>query len=150
MDCRAARSYLEELGIEYVDRKTDSSKGYGESITLDLTTEVAPGSLRRLSVRGTVTEGNLMVSRIDEFDKLYFEPFGHTAFFLYEDRPGVIGTIGVSLAAAGINIADMRNPNNPRTNRSLAIMKISEKPSEDVMKAISEDIQALSAFSVKL
>jgi D-3-phosphoglycerate dehydrogenase len=29
------------------------------------------------------------------------------AFFLYEDRPGVIGTVGTLLGKAGVNIASM-------------------------------------------
>ena len=43
-------------------------------------------------------EGISIVSRIDEFQKLYFEPVGPTAFFLYDDRPGVLGTIASKLA----------------------------------------------------
>jgi len=150
MDYQAARRYLSEMGIDYVNRAADASKRYGESITVDLTSQVDADNLRRLSVRGTVAEGNLMVSRINEFDKLYFEPRGHTVFFLYEDRPGVIGAIGVRLAAAGINIADMRNPHDSKTNRSLAIMRINRMPSPELIDAISREIKAFSAFSIKL
>ena len=150
MDYQAARRYLDEMGIDYVNREADVSKRYGESITVDLTSQIDADNLRRLSVRGTVTESNLMVSRINEFDKLYFEPTGHTVFFLYDDRPGVIGKIGVKLAEAGINIADMRNPHNPKTNRSLAIMRINRMPSPELVETISREIEAISAFSIKL
>lgn len=150
MDHQAAFRYLEEMGISYDNRKGDPSKRYGASITVDLTSRVDADNLRRLSVRGTVAEGNLMVARINEFDKLYFEPAGHTVFFLYDDRPGVIGTIGVKLAAAGINIADMRNPHDSKTNRSLAIMRINRMPPPELIEEISREIQARSAFSIKL
>ena len=43
----------------------------------------------RASVRGTVEEGNMLVARINDFDKLYFEPVGNWVVFTYEDRPGV-------------------------------------------------------------
>ena len=52
----------------------------------------------------------MMISRINDFDKLYFEPMGTAVLFIYKDRPGVIGQIGQALAEAGLNINDMRNP----------------------------------------
>ena len=150
MDFMAARDFLAENGIEYVNRRPDPDKGYANSITIDLMAEVNPDKMRRMSVRGTVAEGVLMVSRINEFNKLYFEPVGHTVFFLYDDRPGVLGSIGVKLAGAGINIEDVRNPHDVNTNRSLAIMRISERVSDELMETISGEIKAIAAFSIKL
>ena len=150
VDYRAARKYLEEMGIEYVNRKIDYSKGYGSSITVDLTSEIDADNLRHISIRGTVAEGILMVSRINEFNKLYFEPTGHSVLFLYDDRPGVLGAIGVKLAGKGINIEDVRNPHDPKTNRSLAIMKVNQQVPDDLVREISAEIRALSAFSIKL
>ncbi len=149
-DYHAARAYLEDMGIDYVNRKADERKGYGNSITVDLSADIDADNLRRISVRGTVTEGLLMVARINEFDKLYFEPVGHTAFFLYDDRPGVIGHIGIKLAEAGINIEDMRNPHDPKTNRSLAILQVNRKVDAATMQAIRDDIRAHAAFSIEL
>lgn len=150
MDFRAARSYLKEMGIDYANRKADLAKGYGESITLDVTAEVDSDNLRRISVRGTVAEGIMMVSRINEFNKLYFEPVGPTVFFLYPDRPGVLGTIGSMLAEAGINIEDVRQPHDPKTNRSLAILKVNRHVPPDLVRSISEEIEARTAFSITL
>jgi D-3-phosphoglycerate dehydrogenase len=150
MDSGAAHKYLEEMGIDYVNRKVDPQKGYGNSITLDLVGAVDADNLKRMSVRGTVAEGLLMVARINEFSKLYFEPTGDTVMFLYDDRPGVLGTIGNNLAAAGINIEDVRNPHDPKTGRSLAIMKISECPSQELVNAIHNEISAIAAFSIRL
>jgi len=146
----AARRFLEEMGIEYVNRRIDPSKRFESSITLDLTSDVGPEGLGHVSVRGTVAEGIQMIARINEFDKLYFEPTGNSVMFLYDDRPGVLGAIGMKLAAAGINIEDVRNPHDPRTNRSLAIMKINRRPSEELVAEISKEIRAISAFSIKL
>ncbi|MDA0991783.1 MAG: NAD(P)-dependent oxidoreductase, partial [Verrucomicrobia bacterium] len=150
MDHRAAQEFLAKQGIDYTNRKTDQNKGYENSITVDLASETDVNVLREISVRGTVAEGNLMVSRINEFDKLYFEPAGDMVMFHYDDRPGVIGTIGAALAAADINIEDMRNPHNCRTNRSLVIMKVNKTPDERVIREISTAIEALAAFSFKL
>ncbi len=150
LDHGAALRRLEEMGIEYVNRKIDPRKGYGNSITVDLTGTVDADNMRHISVRGTVTEGILMVSRINEFDRLYFEPVGPTVFFMYDDRPGVIGAIGSKLAGRKINIEDMRNPHDKKTNHSLAILKINQMVPDDLMKEISKEIKALAAFSIKL
>lgn len=150
VDNRAALDYLKDMGIGYSNRPADPKKGYDGSITIDLTGSVTSGSLRKVSVRGTITEGHLMVSRIDEFDKLYFEPKGNTVFFLYDDRPGVIGAMGAALARAGINIEDMRNPHDMKTNRSLVIAKVNKEVSREVVGKIAAEIKALSFFHIVL
>lgn len=145
MDYRSARQYLKDMGIEVINRTTDPKKGYENSITIDLTGSMDSDNLRRVSIRGTVVEGAVTISRINDFDKLYFEPKGPTVFFIYEDRPGVLGQIGTSLAAANINIEDVRNPHHMKANQSLAIMQVN-KPADKIMDSISRKIKALASF----
>jgi D-3-phosphoglycerate dehydrogenase len=145
-DYKAATKFLKEMGIELVNRDASGDKGYGNSITIDLTVEQPNKDLKSYSVRGTVTEGVQTVSRIDEFDRLYFEPSGATLFCLYDDRPGVIASISRKLADAGINIEDMRNPHNTKTSRSLAIIKLNQPISEDLCKVIKADIKAYASI----
>ena len=145
-DYKAAVKFLKEMGIELVNRETDQEKGYGSAITIDLKVEQSDKSIKSYSVRGTVTEGVQTVSRIDEFDRLYFEPSGATFFSLYDDRPGVIATISRKLADAGVNIEDMRNPHNAKTHRSLAIIKLDQPISQDLLNDIKADIKAHSAL----
>ena len=149
-DAAGARKHLADLGVDYVNRQVDEHKRYGNSITLDLTTATESGILKQISVRGTLAEGIEMVARINEFDKLYFEPAGNSVMFLYDDRPGVLGAIGNRLAKAGVNIEDVRNPHDAKTNRSLAIMKINVKASDELVREISSEIKAISAFSIQL
>lgn len=141
-DYKAAVKFMEEMGIDLVNRETDVDKGYGDAITMDLIVERPNQELKEYSIRGTVTEGIQTVSRIDEFDRLYFEPVGATLFCLYNDRPGVIASISRKLADAGINIEDMRNPHNKKSERSLAIIRLSEPISDDLLKVIKADIDA--------
>ncbi|MDF7801482.1 NAD(P)-dependent oxidoreductase [Pontiellaceae bacterium B1224] len=145
----AALEYLKEMGVEYFNRETDTSKGYGDSITVDVTTSVDAAHFKRVSVRGTVAEGNMMISRINDFDKLYFEPTGTAVIFIYKDRPGVIGQIGNALAEAGINIDDMRNPHDPSGENSLAILRTGAPVDCDIMDTIAAKIEALHASCVK-
>ena len=145
-DYKAAVKFLKEMGIELVDREADGDKGYGNAITIDLTVERKGDGLKKYSARGTVTEGVSTVSRIDEFDRLYFEPSGATLFCLYDDRPGVIAAIARKLADAGINIEDMRNPHNTKTQRSLAIIKLSQPVPPEMLDEIKSEIKAHSAL----
>jgi len=148
-DYKAAVKFLKDMGIELVNRET-IDKGYGNALTVDMTVEREDKQLRRYSIRGTVTESHLMVSRIDEFDRLYFEPNGMTLFCVYDDRPGVIATISRKLADAGINIEDMRNPHDPKTNRSLAIVKVNACVDESLLADIRKEINAHAAVCTEV
>ena len=117
---------------------------------MDLTGSVDADHLIHASVRGTVTEGNLMVSRINDFDKLYFEPSGHIIGFSYKDRPGVLAQITTALAKAGINIDDTRNPHDSKGENSIAILKVNQAVPADVIEHLAKDIQARAAFCVEL
>lgn len=150
MGFEAAQSYLKDMGIEYENRETDDRKGYKNSITVDLTGSVDPDNLKHASVRGTVAEGCLMIARINDFDKLYFDPKGSTVYFIYRDRPGVLGQIAAALATAGINIDDVRNPHDSKGQRSIAIMKVNREVPEELVRDIAGRIQAEMAFSMHL
>ncbi|NLB56836.1 MAG: hypothetical protein GX811_13940 [Lentisphaerae bacterium] len=146
MDFKSASQYLLQMGIDYKNREVDPSKAYENSLTIDLVASHVSGDLRRVSIRGTVAEGIMMISRINDFDKLYFEPRGHVAFFIYEDRPGVLGQIGATFASFNINIEDVRNPHHSRVNQSLGIMKVNKPVSDEILKVISDKIEAISSF----
>ncbi len=150
LDYAAARQYLHDQGIAYEDRVTDDSKGYANSITVDLVGRVGPDESRHVSVRGTVAESTLMIARINDFDKLYFEPTGHLVAYSYEDRPGVLGCIAAALAEAGINIDDVRNPHDSQGRQSLAILKVNQPVPEAVVERIAERVNAKIAFGITI
>ncbi len=143
---KEALQHLKDMGIQVNNRPTDPGKGFESSMTIDLISSVDSDKLRRVSVRGTVAEGVLMISRINDFDKLYFEPKGPTVFFIYEDRPGVLGQIGSALAGADINIEDVRNPHHLKANQSLVIMRVNKSVSETLLNEIAGKIKALASF----
>ncbi len=150
LDHTAAVDRLKTSGIEYNCGDGDTSKGYGTSITVDL---VAHGSdstkLNKASIRGTVADGNIMISRINEFDQLYVVPEGHMVCFVYDDRPGVLAEITSALAEASINIDDVRNPHSEDGKRSIALIKVNQAVSEETISTIADKISASVAFHVE-
>ena len=152
LDHDAAIERLKSKGIEYRLREADNNKGYGDSITVDLFAHSHSDdkTLRKGSVRGTVTEGNLMISRINEFGKLYVVPEGNILCFIYDDRPGVLAEISHQVAEAGINIDDVRNPHSDCGKKSLALLKVNRPVPENVVESIKEKISASVGFHVEL
>ena len=150
LDHTAAEQRLASRGVDYNCREPDDTKGYGNSITIDLTVHGADQTLHKASVRGTVTEGNMMISRINDFDQLYLAPEGHLACFIYEDRPGVLAEISAQLASAGLNIDDVRNPHDHSGKQSLALLKLNEAVPDEVIDSIRKKIDASVAFHVEL
>jgi D-3-phosphoglycerate dehydrogenase len=148
LDHRAALKVLEDNGIEYCNRTVDNRKGYGNSITVDLTAECGDGKLIPVSVRGTLAENQPMISRINDFEKLFFDPQGHTLIVSFADRPGVLGKIAAAVAEAGINIDDVRNPHNEAGDKSIAILKINQPAPDSLVSKIAADVEASMAATV--
>ena len=147
-DMQKALANLKDMGIEYNNRVMDPEKKFDNSMTLDLLS-LDGKSNRRVSVRGTVAEGVFMVSRVNQFDHLYWVPTGHSLFFQYDDRPGVIATIGRFLADANVNIEDMRNPFDKASGESLAILNVNKVVDDTLMKTIASEINATMAQRVE-
>jgi D-3-phosphoglycerate dehydrogenase len=147
---QATVKFLKGQGIECLNRETDARKGFANSITVDLMGNIDASTLRQVSVRGTVAEGTIMISRINEFDKLYFEPAGHVVCFQYKDRPGVVGRIGAALAEAKLNIEDVRHSHHAPSDQSMAIFRLNAPAPESLVQKIGKDIGAAIACCATL
>ncbi|MFA6715381.1 MAG: 3-phosphoglycerate dehydrogenase family protein [Victivallaceae bacterium] len=143
-DASDAEGFLGSRGIELVNRDIDSDKNYGEAMTIDLF--AGDETVAQASVRGTITENNLMVSRLKNFDKLYLEPTGHNLFVEYTDQPGVIGKIASILGEKNINIIDLRAPQDLKAGNSLAVIKTNIEIPDMLISKIKEDVNARQAF----
>ncbi|HPN83983.1 MAG TPA: ACT domain-containing protein, partial [Victivallales bacterium] len=144
-DASDAESFLKEKGIVYGNREVDDSKNYGEAMTIDLFE--GAGSISKVSVRGTITENNLMISRINDFDKLYLEPSGNNLFAEYGDKPGVLGKITGILGENNINIIDIRAPQNIKKSSALSVIKTNVPVPKEVSGKIAKAIGATKVFT---
>ena len=100
-----------------------------------------------VSVRGTLTENQLLLSRINKFDKIYLDLIGNHLFVEYSDAAGIIGKIASLLGANSINIIDIRAPQDLEKNHSLAIIKTNVPVPAALIEQIKADVKAVKAFS---
>ena len=142
---KEAEQFLSDAGVELVNRMVDNSKNYGESMTIDLFVG-AGDAIVKAGARGTIAENTVMISRLDNFDKLYFDPAGHHLFVEYADEPGVIGRIAGILGEKNINIIDIRAPQNLKLGRSLSVITTNVEVPEMLIAKIREAVNATKAF----
>jgi D-3-phosphoglycerate dehydrogenase len=104
-----------------------------------------------VSVSGTLL-GNKQVQKIikvDGFD-LDLVPEGHVLFFRYDDRPGVVGTLGRMLGDAAINIAGMQVSRTSNGGDALMALSVDQAVSAELLQSVSVAIGAQAASSVAL
>ncbi|MGO2863090.1 MAG: phosphoglycerate dehydrogenase [Brevibacterium sp.] len=133
----------EERGIG-VELSTDP---YCESFRNITRLTATTSSGQRISVSGTVT-GPKLVQKLTEVNgyDLEIELTDNLLIFLYEDRPGIIGQLGLALGANEINIAGMQVSPSSEGSQALSVLAVDSAVSEEVVKAVAGAVNA-SAFS---
>jgi D-3-phosphoglycerate dehydrogenase len=94
-----------ERGIDVELKSTEDSPDYRNVLTVR--GALADGTV--ISVGGNLT-GPRMVQKLVEVNGFDIEVAisAHMVFATYDDRPGVVGTVGQVLGEAGVNIAGMQ------------------------------------------
>ncbi len=110
---------------------------------------LADGS--RVSVSGTLIGINQRERLVEVNDFVVdLEPSEHLAFFAYEDRPGMVGTVGRILGEAGVNIAGMQVSRNERGGQALVALSVDSPVPAEVLEEIRASIDAESVRGVSL
>ena len=132
----------------HVRLTTDAeSPDYRNLVTLRAT--LADGTRR--SVSGTLA-GTRHLEKIVEIDGFDVESAlsDHMAVFRYEDRPGIVGTVGRILGEAGVNIAGMQVSRDRRGGHALVVMTVDSEIPAPVLDEIVREIGAETARQVDL
>jgi D-3-phosphoglycerate dehydrogenase len=135
-----------ERGIALSETKSTVSRDYVNLVVLHAETEAG-----EVSVAGTLVgkrDGDRLVQVFD-FD-MDMAPARHMAFFLYEDRPGVIGKVGSILGDAGINIASMEVGRKAAGGLALMGLTLDSPLPPGVLARITEAIGAERARQITL
>jgi D-3-phosphoglycerate dehydrogenase / 2-oxoglutarate reductase len=141
-----APAIARERGLELSERRTVESQDYVNLMLLRADTEAG-----EVAVAGTLVgprDAERLV-RLYDFD-VDMAPAEHMAFFLYEDRPGVIGRVGTILGEAGINIASMEVGRKEAGGLALMGLTVDSPIPVEVLERIVETVGMKSARSIAL
>jgi D-3-phosphoglycerate dehydrogenase / 2-oxoglutarate reductase len=123
----------------------------------------SPDHRNLITLRGTLADGDqVSVSgtligisqreRIVEVDgyEVDIEPTEHLAFLRYQDRPGMVGTVGQILGEARVNIAGMQVARDTKGGHALVALSVDSVIPADVLEEIGSAIDAASVRGVDL
>jgi D-3-phosphoglycerate dehydrogenase / 2-oxoglutarate reductase len=121
------------------------SPDYRNLITLRGT--LADGS--QVSVSGTLVGINQRerLVEVDGYD-VDIEPTDHLAFIRYEDRPGMVGTVGGVLGGAGVNIAGMQVARHTKGGPALVALSVDSVIPAPVLGELKDAMDAVSVRAV--
>ncbi|HEV2087188.1 MAG TPA: phosphoglycerate dehydrogenase [Cryptosporangiaceae bacterium] len=136
-----------ERGVEVGLTTSPDSPEYRNLVTVH---GVLPDGVL-VSVSGTLSGPRQVhkLTGIDGFD-IDLVPEGHLLFFRYDDRPGVVGTLGRTLGDAGINIAGMQVARTDAGGETLMALSVDSAVPADLLEQAALGIGAHSASVVDL
>jgi len=133
-----------ERGVGVSERKSAVSRDYVNLVRLRADTDGG-----EVSVAGTLVGKGVGERLVQVFDfDVDMAPARHMAFFLYEDRPGVIGTVGTLLGDAGVNIASMEVGRKAAGGPALMGITVDTPIPRDVLEKIEGAIGTFEAHSL--
>jgi D-3-phosphoglycerate dehydrogenase / 2-oxoglutarate reductase len=127
-----------ERGIAISETRSTVSSDYVNLIQVRADTD--EGSV---SVAGTLVgkRNAERVMRVNDYD-IEMAPSRYMLFFTYEDRPGVIGTVGTILGDAEINIATMDVGRPSRGGTALMGLTLDSPVTAEVTERVRAEIEA--------
>lgn len=137
----------EGRGIETRLSTTTNSPHYRNTITI----KAVSASGKEFNVTGTLT-GPQQVEKLVGINDYEFEVAiaDHMLVLEYEDRPGVIGTMGMQLGDRGINIATMDVALRADGSTALAILTLDSELPSGLIDQVGEAIHAEKTAEVDL
>ncbi|TLM79768.1 MAG: phosphoglycerate dehydrogenase [Actinobacteria bacterium] len=138
--------YAEQRGIKVVESKRAETHDYVAMVLVK--TETPEGDLEIGATLIGKKNEPLLVS-LYGFD-LDMQPSGHMSFFLYEDRPGMIGKVGTILGKNAVNIAAMQVGRKKMGGSALMGINVDTPVPDDVLQQIVAEAGIEKAWSVEL
>jgi D-3-phosphoglycerate dehydrogenase / 2-oxoglutarate reductase len=129
----------EQRGLEVALTSDVESPDYRNLITVR--GAMADGT--QITVSGTLFGKNQVpkLTEIDGFD-IDLDLSGYLLFFLYTDRPGVVGAVGAALGEAGVNIAGAQVSRTTRGGEALMAVTVDNQVPAELLATIGESIGA--------
>lgn len=127
-----AANEFDKLGIRCHEQADPDFSSYRNAIKVHVT---GPNN-KSLTIGGVVFDGrHLRLTLINDF---FFEvePRGHIVLLENDDKPGVVGDIGVSLAKGNINISSFNLSRNKQGGKAMALLGVDSPLEHHELKGI--------------
>jgi D-3-phosphoglycerate dehydrogenase len=134
-----------ERGMKIVESTSRESEDYTTLLNVQVQTE-----LSRNTIAGTLFgRSEPRIVRINEF-VTEAVPAGHVLFIHNQDKPGVIGNLGSTLASHGINIGQMHLSRDQMGGTAISLIHVDGPVSQEVLASLQGLPHILSAVQVEL
>ncbi len=134
----------------------------GTAVRLVAETE-SPDHRNLITIRGTLADGSQVsvsgtlvgihqrerLVEVNGFD-IDVELTDHLAFLRYEDRPGMVGTLGTLLGDAGVNIAGMQVARDAQGGQALVALSVDSAIPTETLAQLEAEIKAESVRAADL
>ena len=135
-----------DRGLVVSEMRSTASQDYVSQLSVRAETED-----EALVVAGTLVGKKNAERVIQVWDfEVEIAPAQHMLFFVYEDRPGIIGKVGTILGDRGVNIATMEVGRKAAGGEALMALTVDSPVPARVLEAIGRAIDARSIRSVTL
>jgi D-3-phosphoglycerate dehydrogenase / 2-oxoglutarate reductase len=127
-----------ERGLVVSERRSTVSQDYVSSVSLRADSDEGV-----VSVSGTLI-GKKNAERVTQVWDFEVEigPAEHMVFFVYRDRPGIIGLVGTILGEAGVNIATMEVGRKSEGGDALMGLTVDSPVPPEVLERVAREIGA--------
>jgi len=134
----------EDRGLKYNEVKSSNKEDYSNLIEVTLS-----DNGQEMSAAGFIFEGREpRIIRIGRFS-MEAIPVGNVLVLLNDDRPGVIGNLGSTLGAHGLNIASMQIGRDKPGGEALSFLQVDSEPGEKVLEELTKLPHIKSVTKVK-
>lgn len=129
-------------GLRVTEHKDTACENYASLITVSVTT-----SAEVTTVAGTVLRGELHIVRVKDYWLDLVPKGGYFLFCDHQDRPGLIGAVGMITGGADINISAMQLSRLKPRGQALMALDLDEPLKEEHIKQI---LAIPDVYTVKL
>jgi D-3-phosphoglycerate dehydrogenase len=128
-----------DRGVEVSETRSTVSRDYVSLISLRAETDAGGEVLVAGTLLGKRNAERVM--QVFDFD-IEMSPARYMVFFTYEDKPGIIGTVGTILGDRGINIATMEVGRREAGGTALMGLTVDVPVPEEILEQIASAIGA--------
>ncbi len=139
-----AATLAKTRGLTVVERKTPNAGAFASLLTLAAETDGGA-----VTVAGTVVNGEPRITRLDEH-AMDLAPADAMLITRHHDRPGTMGSIGLLLGEADVNIRAMTLARSAPRADAFMVLALDEDVPQAVVDAIRADPAVIDVWAIRL